>query len=153
MAHSVAYKCLSSHHPSQYLRESGRSRIHLEQPPPQESSQPLLKRQKPNHPTGSQTPAAFWDNLSKIWLTRRALEELDRRNTRPTSPHKLVTRHAIAEWKAKEENWEPTQPAVDFLVCCSAECLEEIQLLARHGGPDLSVLRGVRIARCLLALR
>jgi hypothetical protein len=137
-----------------------RKRLRSDQRPPQESSQHLLKRQKPNHPRGSKPPAAFWDNLSKIWLTRRALEEFDRRNTRPIlsahrSPyrrsHKPVTRRAIAEWKAKEENWEPTQPAVDFLTRCSARRLEEIQLLARHGGPDLSDLRGVRIARCLLA--
>jgi hypothetical protein len=123
---------------------------------PQESSQPLSKRQKLNHPRGSQPPAAFWDNLSKIWLTRRALKEFDRRNTQPTPrPDPLpyprsrrpVTRHTVADWKEEEENWEPTKPATDVLPRCSTTCLQEIKLLARHGGPDLSDLRGVCITR------
>ncbi|KAG9228475.1 hypothetical protein BJ875DRAFT_508482 [Amylocarpus encephaloides] len=92
-------------------------------------------------------------------LTERALKEFDRRNTQPApSAHRSlyrrscrpVTRRAVAEWKDKEENWESTQPARDFLTRCSAGRLEEIKLLARHGGPDLSDLRGVRIAKCLL---
>jgi hypothetical protein len=118
--------------------------------PPPESAQPVSKKQKLNHPNGYHPPAAFWDNLSKIWLTRRALEEFDRRNTQPTHrsrSDRRVTRRAVAEWKDKEENWEPIQPAADFLTRCSGGGLDEIKLLARHGGPDLSDLRGVRIAR------
>lgn len=109
--------------------------------------------QKLNHPRESQPQAAFWDNLSKIWLTERALKELDRRNTQLAlsshrSPYRQsrppVTRHAVAEWKEKEENWEPTQPAAKCLSHCSAERLEEIKLLARRGGPNLSDLRDYR---------
>lgn len=178
MARSAAYKRRSSPaiYLSSYVRESGdsevdgchmpepqlsnpRKRLHSEQCLPQvrESSQPLSKRQKLDHPRGARPPAAFWDNLSKIWLTERALKELDWRNTQPApnshrSPyrrsHRPVTRHAVAEWKNKEEN----QPATDFLTRCSTGRLEDIKLLARHGGPDLSDLRGVRIARCLLEL-
>ena len=138
-----------------------RKRLRSEQHPPQESSQYLSKRQKLNHPRGSQPPPAFWDNLSKIWLTERALKELDRRNTEPApsahnSPyrrsHSPVTRYTLAKWKNKVENWEPSQPAADFLTGCSTGRLKEIKLLARHGGPDLSNLRGVRIARCFLEL-
>ena len=39
------------------------------------SPQHQLKRQKL-----SQLTSAHWDNLSKVWLTKDALEELDRRN-------------------------------------------------------------------------
>lgn len=63
-----------------------------------------------------------------------------------------MTRHAVAEWKARGENWEPTQVAADFLTCCSTGRLEEIRLLARYGSLDLWELRGVRIARCFLEL-
>ncbi len=65
--------------------------------------------------------AAFYDSLSKVWLTRRALKELDRRKIkvnslqRPASMPSQVTRKA----------------------------LEEIQRFARDGGPDLRDLRGV----------
>jgi hypothetical protein len=106
---SAAYK---RHSPSLYLREPGdsevdgchipelqlsnlRKRLRSEQRLPQESSQPLSKRQKLNHPRGSQLPAAFWGSLSKIWLTERALEELDRRNTQPApSSHRSPYRRS-----------------------------------------------------------
>lgn len=138
-----------------------RKRLRSEQHLPQESSQPQSKRQKLGYPKGSQPPAAFWDNLLKIWLTERALKEFDRRNIRPIpsshrSPyrrsHRPVTRHAVTEWKEKEGNWEPIKSAADCLARYSAWCVEEIKLLARQGGPDLSDLRGVRIAECLLQL-
>ncbi|KAL5331167.1 hypothetical protein ACEPPN_000696 [Leptodophora sp. 'Broadleaf-Isolate-01'] len=121
--------------------------------PPQESSQPPSKRRKLDYPKGSQPPAAFWDNLSKIWLTERALKELDRRNSQPapSAHHSLyrqsrrpVTRSTVAEWTNKGENWEPTQPAANSHARHSAEHLVDIKLLARNGGLDLSDLRGVR---------
>ncbi|KAF2816851.1 uncharacterized protein BDZ99DRAFT_483960 [Mytilinidion resinicola] len=56
-----------------------RKRQRPEQPQPNEI--PASKKQRRSHPSRSQSPAAFWDNLSKIWLTKRALRELDRRNT------------------------------------------------------------------------
>ncbi|OJD24939.1 hypothetical protein ACJ73_03700 [Blastomyces percursus] len=45
--------------------------------------------------------SAYWDNLSKIWLTKDALEELDRRNSRPKPPqnHRPLTRRFHAELK------------------------------------------------------
>ncbi|KAH6839541.1 hypothetical protein B0I37DRAFT_449448 [Chaetomium sp. MPI-CAGE-AT-0009] len=64
----------------------------------------------------SNFPPEFWDNLSKVPLTRRALRELDRRNgarpaPRPTEPEPLVK----------------TTDRVRF---------------SRHGGPDIRHLRG-----------
>ena len=119
-----------------------------------ETSQPRSKRQKLSHPRGSQPPAAFWDNLSKVWLTKRALGELDRRNAASSPPrssyrrpHRPVTRLARAELKKRRE---PTQPAADFLCHCGPRFLKDIKLFARHGGPDLSDLKGVCIVKCLL---
>jgi hypothetical protein len=145
ITHSVAYKLLSSYCSSPHLGESGysdvdnchnpRKRIYLEHLPPLESAQPLSKKLK--HPSEY--------HLLTV-LTRQALEELDQRNTQPAycsqANRRPVTRQAVAKWKEKEENWEPTQPAADFLTCCSGH-LEEVKLFARHGGPDLSDLRGV----------
>jgi hypothetical protein len=56
---------------------------------------------------------AFWDNLSRIWLTPRALRELDRRTV------------------------DQALPKVS-----GAECQSSARF-ARHGGPDISCLRGV----------
>ncbi|KAL2176560.1 uncharacterized protein P884DRAFT_260578 [Thermothelomyces heterothallicus CBS 202.75] len=55
----------------------------------------------------------FWDNLSKVWLTPRALRELDRRNS--------------------TQGPEPAMPAV---------YTTDLARFARHGGPDLRRLWG-----------
>jgi hypothetical protein len=65
----------------------------------------------------SNFPPQFWDNLSKVWLTRRALRELDRRNGTQPPPG-------------------PATPAV---------YTTDRARFARHGGPDLRHLRGVRL--------
>ncbi|KAH8757624.1 hypothetical protein F5883DRAFT_631949 [Diaporthe sp. PMI_573] len=62
----------------------------------------------------SNFPPEFWDNLSKVWLTRRALRELDRRNSTRPAPG-------------------PAAPAVHTT---------DHARFARHGGPDLRHLRG-----------
>ena len=94
-------------------------------------------------------PRAFWDCLSKIWLTKDALRELNRRNRqstsgkpRPLSPQaaRPVTRHLSAELKSKRH---VTQSASDFLRNCAPRTLKDIKLFARHGGPDLSDLKVV----------
>jgi hypothetical protein len=117
-----------------------------------DSSQPPSKKRKVDHPTcevGFQPPAAFWDNLSTISLTKRSLRELDRRNAQSapsqgdSSRRKLrrpLTRHARTELK---KSYRPFKPVSEFLCGCTADCLKDIQRLATHGGPDLSYLRGV----------
>src|SRR5437762_10083371 len=77
-----------------------------------------------DHHSASNFPPAFYDSLSKVWLTRRALRELDRRNhlksstcaptPAPEPVHKLPTR-------------------------------KELQRFSRHGGPELGDLRGVSL--------
>ncbi|KAI1109214.1 hypothetical protein F5Y14DRAFT_444877 [Nemania sp. NC0429] len=62
----------------------------------------------------SNFPPQFWDCLSKVWLTPRALRELDRRNS--IQPRR-----------------KPKTPD---------DCATTLALFARHGGPDLCHLRG-----------
>ncbi len=166
-------------HPSPFLEEPGnltvndrhmlepqvfnpRKRQRSEQHAPQlnGTNQPRLKRGKLSHPPSevrSRTSPAFYDNLSKIWLTKHALRELDRRNAQlapslPYSsrrgPRKPFTRHALAEVEKKHPS---TQSVSDFLCNCTSRCLKDIKQLARRGGPDLLDLRGVCIAKYLLA--
>jgi hypothetical protein len=102
--------------------------------PPSHNDGPLMarpqnrKRPRANEPSQSNPPAKkaklsrqsnfspeFWDNLSKVWLTPRALRELDRRN--------------------KTQPW-PRFPVPELYPT-------QLARFARHGGPDLQHLRGV----------
>lgn len=84
-------------------------------------------KRKSSHP-----PVAYWDNLSKIWLTAESLRELDRRtSSAPGFQH--------AELKKEHLHFAP-----DFLRDCSPTRLREIKSLATSGGPDLTGLRNVR---------
>ncbi len=121
---------------------------------PNGTSQPQLKRQKLNHPTTGSQPPAFWDNLSKIWLTKRALRELNRRNSQPVSiqprsryrrARRPVTRNFLAELKRNRRR--VTQSASDFLRHCEPGTSKDIKRFARNGGPDLLDLKSVSILR------
>jgi hypothetical protein len=113
------------------------------------TSQHVFKKQKRSHPSGSQFPPAFWDNLSEIDLTKRALGELDRRNLQAAlnshlpypRPRRPNTRRALAELK---KGSQLARPAANYLYHCGRRVLKNIKQTARHGGPDLSDLRGVR---------
>ncbi|KAF2276697.1 uncharacterized protein EI97DRAFT_376289 [Westerdykella ornata] len=122
--------------PSSRKRERERSA----QRQPNETSQPRLKKQRLSHSSGSQPPAAFWDNLSKIWLTKQALRELDRRNNQaaPRPPCSPVTPNFAAR---RKKNCQNVQYAAHYLCFCKPRILKDIKSLARHGGPDLSDLR------------
>jgi hypothetical protein len=113
---------------------------------------PLLsKRQKLQHCSVKHidTPA-FWHSLSKIWLTKRALRELNRRNSLPRSPsrparqvHQPITQNFLA----KQRNAYRRVFAPDFLSHCSPSRVKDIKRFAQHGGPDLSDLIGARRPR------
>ncbi|KAL4998193.1 hypothetical protein BDV10DRAFT_194502 [Aspergillus recurvatus] len=72
-------------------------------------------------------PPLFWHKLSKLWLTKSALREVNRRN-------KLLP-------PSQSSFSIPYTFAPDFLRNCSATCLQEIRKLSRCGGPDLSDIR------------
>jgi hypothetical protein len=109
------------------------------------------KRQKLCYHSGPYPPE-FWDDLSKIWLTKYALKELDRRNAKPLlqslyqQTYRPVTRYFLTRAKKLHK---PTQSASDFLHSCAPETLKDIKLFARHGGPDLPDLKGVYVVRYL----
>ncbi|OJD10629.1 hypothetical protein AJ78_08413 [Emergomyces pasteurianus Ep9510] len=116
------------------------------------ASNPSLKRQYPTpHPSNRSqyrkrqkldAPAsAYWDNLSKIWLTKDALEELDRRNSHSKSPqshHRPLTRQFHTELKKRCNSF---QFASVFLRDCAPACSKQIKRVSRLGGPDLTDLR------------
>jgi hypothetical protein len=102
-----------------------------EEIPPRRKRQHTKAGLSLNNPSESQpskrlklSKAEFYDSLSKVWLTRRALKELDRRTSQansaqqPASTPRRVTRSASIQ----------------------------IQRIARDGGPDLRDLRGVRLS-------
>lgn len=92
-----------------------------------ETSPPSKKqRLGPPSPSGSSLPPEFWDRLSKLWLTRQALRELDRRNTQRAPSRREAARHTA-----------------DYRRCRKLRISKDIKLFARHGGPDLSDLRNV----------
>ncbi|KAK3311176.1 uncharacterized protein B0T15DRAFT_520711 [Chaetomium strumarium] len=72
----------------------------------------------------SNFPPEFWDDLSKVPLTRRALRELDRRNSAWPAPRPVI-------------------PAV---------YTKNLARFARHGGPDFRHLRGVYICYSMIEL-
>ncbi|EQL28001.1 hypothetical protein, variant 2 [Blastomyces dermatitidis ATCC 26199] len=82
--------------------------------------------------------SAYWDNLSKIWLTKEALKELDRRNSRPRPTQNHHNQRYLTELN---KGCEPVQFAPDFLHDCAPSCLKQIKRISRLGGPDLSDLR------------
>lgn len=81
------------------------SQPELRDPPPKR----VRSQAKPNF------PPEFWDSLSKVSATHRALRELDRRNNARPAP-------------------KPPLPAVHPT---------DLERFARRGGPDLRHLRGV----------
>jgi hypothetical protein len=93
-------------------------------------------------------PPAFWDNLSKIWLTRPSLKELDRRNAQSTLNQSRVeyktrkprTQSAVRECKQKAQ---PAIPVSEYLSRASQADISLLKTFSRIGGPDLTDLRGV----------
>ncbi|KAF2763027.1 hypothetical protein EJ05DRAFT_481878 [Pseudovirgaria hyperparasitica] len=124
-----------------------RKRPRSEPPEPNETSQPVSKKQRPNCPCPSLPPPAFWDDLSKIWLTKRALRELDRRNIQaapslPRSPQRRDRRPVASKFVAgQNRNCPATHYAAHYIRLCKPETLKDIKLFARNGGPDLSDVR------------
>ncbi|KAL2820253.1 hypothetical protein BDW59DRAFT_174586 [Aspergillus cavernicola] len=89
---------------------------------PCQNSRRPSKRQTPP----VQKPPAYWDNLSRVWLTRGALRELQRRIGRPQG----------------QTSQRPFQSTAALLKHYSPDRLQEITRLSRRGGLDLSDLRG-----------
>ena len=109
------------------------------------------KRQRVDCRSAALYLSLFWDGLSKIWLTKYALSEFDRRSSRavPQSTprqvrpaHRPVTRKFLTD---SRNGLQRKQTADEILQDCNPERLKTIKRVARNGGIDISDLRGVRI--------
>ena len=117
-------------------------------------SPPSSKRQnKLSH--HSLEPPAFWDGLSKIWLTKRALRELDRRNAKPLPPssYRPACRPITRAFQAKQKNIRQRISTANFLCHCTPSRLKDVKRFARCGGPDLSDIINICTARFLMFRR
>ncbi|KAL7792574.1 hypothetical protein V8C37DRAFT_402301 [Trichoderma ceciliae] len=77
----------------------------------------------------SNFPPEFYDNLSKVWLTPRALQELNWRNESLSLPKRTVDRIS-------------TEDFTEDLVLAARKGGPDLARFARTGGPDLSDLQG-----------
>jgi len=92
---------------------------------------PPRKKAKRRRQSQQETNTAYWDSLSKQWLTRRALNELDRRNRQRASPVRPTVAYGL------DLVAEPGQ---------LENLSTQLKRFARHGGPDLRDLVGVSLA-------
>ncbi len=109
-------------------------RLHLDDWP-QSDTEPPTKKTKTQSEAEREAwaswthPPAFWDRLSEIHLTRKALEEHNRRIRLQRRPSPLSP---SSPGRGRAEHLVNTLPA------------RGLARFARLGGPDLSDLRGVR---------
>lgn len=82
--------------------------------------QPPSKKQKVEEDQQRQTPDPFWDNLSQVWLTRRALREFDRRTVWPAVP---APPHQTGKERVN---------------------IEKLKHFAKHDGANIDDIRNVR---------
>ena len=160
---SSAKRCHPDCHMPEVRLSNPRKRQRTEHGPHQLNSVIAASVQKDRRltiiPPKSQSPAAFWDNLSKIWLTKQALRELDRRNSQPNSNPALFTVSIepvdllLDAPQLRKRSRQTSQSATDFLRYCAPKVSEgHKRISAKHGGPDLSDLQGVCITRQLFAI-
>jgi hypothetical protein len=119
---------------------------------PSEASQEASsspKRHRPHYP--STIPSRFWDNLSKVPLTRNALRELDRRQERrqiafhnADQEQPSVQRLTRSARRSLAQENHHQQSAGQILGQFSPAHLKNVRRFSSHGGPDLRDLIGVR---------
>src|SRR6266699_1795274 len=96
-------------------RPQNRKRQRADDPSQEHPPTKKIKSRRGIQSTSNFSPQ-FWDDLSRVWLTPRALRELDRRNR--IQP--------------------PSEPEVH-----AGDCPTDLARFARHGGPDLHHIRTV----------
>jgi hypothetical protein len=115
-----SYTAMPSREESESVRQKRKRATSIEAAPtPDPPPQPPAKRQKRSRRSPSRTPPQFWDNLSQVPLTRRALREFNRRTVWPVTP-------------------KPPERSI-----VKGDLLKRLKRFARHGGPSLRNIRGV----------
>ena len=99
--------------------------------------QPPWKRAKRLFQSRQEANTVYWDLLSKLWLTRRALKELNRRNRQTASP--------IRTGIIRRPDWSRELAALE-------DCSSQLKRFARQGGPDLRDFRGVNLAHMVVVI-
>ncbi|SCO54111.1 uncharacterized protein FFNC_15339 [Fusarium fujikuroi] len=113
---------------------------------PGDDTQLFTKRVKIDHP--ATPPPHFWDNLSRLALTKNALRELNGRTTPISASHSFTsnlqplprTRRALA---ARSTIHTPS--AQEFLRQSSPAIRTDIKRFSRQGGTNLNDLRAYRL--------
>lgn len=85
-----------------------------------------------NQESQQKTNIAYWDSLSKLWLTRRALDELNRRNRKRASSVRTTVARGLDLGDEADLLKNPSK---------------KLKRFARHDDPDLRDLGGVSLAR------
>ena len=93
---------------------------------------PARKKAKRRRQLQQETNTAYWDSLSKLWLTRRALDELDRRTRQEASPARPTVARGL---DLGDESGQLKNLST------------QLKRFARHGGPELGDLVRVGLAR------
>ncbi|KAK2748574.1 hypothetical protein FQN57_000709 [Myotisia sp. PD_48] len=108
------------------------SKLWGRQPSEQRPQDPPAKRQKlaPRNST-------YWDTLSKIWLTKCALAELDRRNISAKEQDHLYSQLIRPQQSLTQQLESNRDPLIGF----APEHIKSVKQFSRAGGPDLSDLR------------
>ncbi|KAK2742687.1 hypothetical protein FQN57_005142 [Myotisia sp. PD_48] len=121
------------------MPSSGSSKQRKRQRSEQQPQDPQSKRQKLAPRTST-----YWDTLSKIWLTKCALAELDRRNISEEQgclyPQLLQLQRPLTR-ALHAKLIQQLEPTHDPLVGFAPKHIKSIKQFSRAGGPDLSDLR------------
>jgi hypothetical protein len=81
-------------------------------------------------------PPAFYDNLSRIWLTKDVLRELERRHKAGDAASQSDRPALVARFRAVSRRGGPPIPSDEN---------EKLLRFAKGGGPDMCDVRGVCI--------
>ena len=142
MGPALYLKALSPSYTQPHLMSVAQSAPHKRKRSSQESCEaddhPLIssKRQKADNSIQEARRAArgrFWDTLSKVWITPRALREFDRRNAARSFEQRCTS------------NLDPRsrKRSVIDTSHLSGPSLKNLKRFARRGGPSLVDLRSV----------
>lgn len=148
----MIYHLFQPEHPSMSKSTSIRlsKRRHSEDASNSLESVPNHRGSKRRKPTDrpQQTHQTHWDRLSTVYLTANALKELNRRTADTKVIHPELRPRYHRSSRRRTQCQTRAGKAIAQLCKLDAHCqeCEELRRLSRHGGPDLTEIRGVGLA-------